>query len=152
VRREGAGGLPWPGVGRLPGRRAGPAGGRPAAGRGLGPPRRDAPDDTCPGYLPSEGINERLATGVVIPAPGGPPSSPLAEDGLDREAPAHKPADLAAPRSPVVPSSPPGAAREEGTMQLELEDVKARIERLDRFARGLAREVGLQRDDDGLLL
>jgi hypothetical protein len=37
-------------------------------------------------------------------------------------------------------------------MQLELRDLKARIERLDRLARGLAKEVGLQREDDGLLL
>jgi hypothetical protein len=37
-------------------------------------------------------------------------------------------------------------------MQLELRDLKARIERLDRLARGLAREVGLQRVAEDVLL
>ena len=37
-------------------------------------------------------------------------------------------------------------------MQLELADLKARIERLDRLARGLAREVGLQRGAEDVLL
>jgi hypothetical protein len=37
-------------------------------------------------------------------------------------------------------------------MQLELRDLKARIERLDRLARGLAREVGLQKGAEDVLL
>jgi hypothetical protein len=37
-------------------------------------------------------------------------------------------------------------------MQLELRDLKARIERLDRLARGLAKEVGLQRGAEDVLL
>jgi hypothetical protein len=37
-------------------------------------------------------------------------------------------------------------------MQLELRDLKARIERLDRLARGLAREVGMQRGAEDVLL
>ena len=37
-------------------------------------------------------------------------------------------------------------------MQLELRDLKARIERLDRLARGLAREIGLQRGAEDVLL
>jgi hypothetical protein len=37
-------------------------------------------------------------------------------------------------------------------MQLELKDVKARIERLDRLARGLAREVALEKGAEDVLL
>ena len=37
-------------------------------------------------------------------------------------------------------------------MRLELADVKARIERLDQLARGLAKEVGLQRGAEDVLL
>jgi hypothetical protein len=37
-------------------------------------------------------------------------------------------------------------------MQLELRDLKARIARLDQLARGLAREVGLQRGAEDVLL
>ena len=37
-------------------------------------------------------------------------------------------------------------------MQLALKDVKARIERLDRLARGLAREVAQQKGAEDLLL
>jgi hypothetical protein len=37
-------------------------------------------------------------------------------------------------------------------MQLELADIKARIARLDRLARGLAEEVGLQRGAEDVLL
>jgi hypothetical protein len=37
-------------------------------------------------------------------------------------------------------------------MQLELQHLKARIERLDRLARGLAREVELQRGAEDVLL
>jgi hypothetical protein len=37
-------------------------------------------------------------------------------------------------------------------MQLELPDIKAGIERLDHLARGLAREVGLQKGADDVLL
>jgi hypothetical protein len=37
-------------------------------------------------------------------------------------------------------------------MQLTLADIKARIERLDRLARGLAKEVGLQKDAEDVLL
>jgi hypothetical protein len=37
-------------------------------------------------------------------------------------------------------------------MQLELRDIKARIDRLDRLARGLAKEVGLQRGAEDVLL
>jgi hypothetical protein len=37
-------------------------------------------------------------------------------------------------------------------MQLELQHLKARIERLDRLARGLAREVELQRGAEDALL
>jgi hypothetical protein len=37
-------------------------------------------------------------------------------------------------------------------MQLELPDLKARIERLDRLARGLAREIGLQKGAEDVLL
>jgi hypothetical protein len=37
-------------------------------------------------------------------------------------------------------------------MQLELPDIKARIERLGLLARGLAKEVGLQKSADDVLL
>jgi hypothetical protein len=37
-------------------------------------------------------------------------------------------------------------------MQLELRDIKARIARLDQLARGLAREVGLQKGAEDVLL
>jgi hypothetical protein len=37
-------------------------------------------------------------------------------------------------------------------MQLELADLKARIARLDQLARGLAKEVGLQRGAEDVLL
>ena len=37
-------------------------------------------------------------------------------------------------------------------MQLELADFKARIERLNQIARGLSREVGLQRGAEDVLL
>jgi hypothetical protein len=37
-------------------------------------------------------------------------------------------------------------------MQLELRDLKARIARLDQLARGLAKEVGLQRGAEDVLL
>ena len=37
-------------------------------------------------------------------------------------------------------------------MQLDLADIKARIARLDQLARGLAKEVGLQRGADDVLL
>jgi len=37
-------------------------------------------------------------------------------------------------------------------MQLELADIKARIARLDQLARGLAKEVGLQRGAEDVLL
>ena len=37
-------------------------------------------------------------------------------------------------------------------MQLELSDLKARIEPLDQLARGLAKEVGLQRGAEDVLL
>jgi hypothetical protein len=37
-------------------------------------------------------------------------------------------------------------------MQLELRDIKARIERLDRLARGLAEEVRLQKGAEDVLL
>jgi hypothetical protein len=37
-------------------------------------------------------------------------------------------------------------------MQLELPDIKARIERLDRLARGLAKEVALQKGAEDVLL
>jgi hypothetical protein len=37
-------------------------------------------------------------------------------------------------------------------MQLELRDLKARIERLDRLAQGLAREVALQKGAEDVLL
>jgi hypothetical protein len=37
-------------------------------------------------------------------------------------------------------------------MQLELADIKARVARLDRLARGLAKEVGLQRRAEDVLL
>jgi hypothetical protein len=37
-------------------------------------------------------------------------------------------------------------------MQLQLADIKARIERLDRLARGLAREAGQQRGAETVLL
>jgi hypothetical protein len=37
-------------------------------------------------------------------------------------------------------------------MQLELADIKARIARLDHLARGLAKEVGLQRGAEDVLL
>jgi hypothetical protein len=37
-------------------------------------------------------------------------------------------------------------------MQLELADIKARVARLDRLARGLAREVGLQKGAEDVLL
>jgi hypothetical protein len=37
-------------------------------------------------------------------------------------------------------------------MQLTLEDVKRRIARLAELERGLAPEIGMQREDDGLLL
>jgi hypothetical protein len=37
-------------------------------------------------------------------------------------------------------------------MQLELPDIKARIVRLDRLARGLAKEVGTQRGAEDVLL
>jgi hypothetical protein len=37
-------------------------------------------------------------------------------------------------------------------MQLELADIKARIDRLDRLARGLAKEVGRQPGADDVLL
>jgi hypothetical protein len=36
--------------------------------------------------------------------------------------------------------------------QLTLADIKARITRLEQLARGLAREVTLQKEDDGRLL
>jgi hypothetical protein len=35
---------------------------------------------------------------------------------------------------------------------LTIDDIKARIDRLDQLARGLAREVTLQKEDDGRLL
>jgi hypothetical protein len=37
-------------------------------------------------------------------------------------------------------------------MQLELQNLKARIERLDRLARGLASEIGLQKGAEDVLL
>jgi hypothetical protein len=37
-------------------------------------------------------------------------------------------------------------------MQLELPDIKARVERLDRLARGLAKEVALQKGAEDVLL
>jgi hypothetical protein len=37
-------------------------------------------------------------------------------------------------------------------MQLELPDIKARVARLDRLARGLAKEVGMQRGAEDVLL
>ena len=37
-------------------------------------------------------------------------------------------------------------------MQLQVPDLKARIARLEELAKGLAKEVGLQRGDDGVLL
>ena len=37
-------------------------------------------------------------------------------------------------------------------MQLELADIRRRVARLRRLEQGLAWEIGLQRDDDGLLL
>jgi hypothetical protein len=37
-------------------------------------------------------------------------------------------------------------------MRLELRDLKARIERLDQLARGLAKEVGLQKGAEDVLL
>jgi hypothetical protein len=37
-------------------------------------------------------------------------------------------------------------------LQLELRDLKARIDRLDQLARGLAQEVGLQRGAEDVLL
>jgi hypothetical protein len=37
-------------------------------------------------------------------------------------------------------------------MQLRVRDLKARIARLEGLAEGLAKEVGLQRGDDGVLL
>jgi hypothetical protein len=37
-------------------------------------------------------------------------------------------------------------------MQLELRDLKARIERLDRLARGLAKKVGLEKGAEDVLL
>jgi hypothetical protein len=37
-------------------------------------------------------------------------------------------------------------------MQLEMRDLKGRIARLDRLARGMAKEVGLHRSDDTVLL
>ena len=37
-------------------------------------------------------------------------------------------------------------------MPLTVADLKGRIERLDRLARGLAKEVGLQRGAEGVLL
>jgi hypothetical protein len=37
-------------------------------------------------------------------------------------------------------------------MQLQVRDLTARIARLEELAKGLAKEVGLQRGDDGVLL
>ena len=62
-----------------------------------------------------------------------------------------RPADLALPSPAPVGCARPGV-RGGAVLQLTLANVKARIERLDQLARGLAKEVGLQRGAEDVLL